>query len=351
MRLGLLGWPGAGKTTLFNALTGQRQATGTFSSATHTAVVPVPDARIDRLSAVFEPRKTTYAEITFVDAAGERNPDTEGPGFPESLLEAVRDTDALVLVVRAFDDPRVPRAPGSTTPAADLESIEQELILRDLDRVERRLERLQKEGHKPDTAAERAALEKARDELHAERPLRQAEWSAEELSRLRGFQLLSLKPALVVLNVGEADLTAAPPPGIVPAPNRPVLQLSAQIERELSELPAAEQRDFLDQLGLDQPVRERFVRAAFALLDLIAFFTVGEDEVRAWSVRRGATAPVAAGRIHTDLQKGFIRAEVIHYDEFMRVGSMAGARTAGLLRLEGKQYSVSDGDILHVRHS
>ena len=349
MQVGILGWPGSGKSTLFAALTGRVEDL-TRSNEPATAVIHVPDARVDRLSSMYSPRKTTHAEVVFVDPGADRSPGAERPAFPEPLLDTVRNVDALAFVVRDFDDPSVPRPPGSKSAEQDLESIEQELILRDLERVEKRLERLHKEGNKPETSAERTLLEKLKLQLEEERPLREAEWSADQWARLRGFQFMSLKPVVVVFNVGEDEMGHG-----VPAPHertgRAVLRLCAKIECELLELEADERVQFLEQLGLEVSARDAFVRTAYRLLDLVSFFTVGEDEVRAWPVRRGSTAPVAAGRIHTDLQKGFIRAEVIHYDAFIRVGSMSAAKADGVLRLEGKNYEVHDGDIMHVRHA
>ena len=352
--LGILGWPASGKTTLFGALTGQ---TADITSAeTHRAVVKVPDPRVDELASRFKPQKVNWAEVTFVDPVGERNPMLERPSFPESLLEAVRDVDALVLVIRAFEDPSVARPPGSRSPAEDLLAVEQELILGDLARVEKRLKRLDKEGRKAETVAEHTALDKCLAQLDAEKPLRELAWGEGELSVLRGFQFLSLKPVLVVYNIDEAALgnppeDLAPESGATGAGSRLELSLCARIEKELLELEDADRKEFLAQLGLSQPARDVFLRKAYELLNQISFFTVGEDEVRAWAVRSGARAPEAAGRIHTDLQRGFIRAEVIHYDEFLAAGSMAAAKSAGTLRLEGKQYVVRDGDIMHVRHA
>jgi GTP-binding protein YchF len=350
VELGLIGLPRAGKTTLFGALTGLGfDAAGARQS--HTAVVKVPDPRIERLAAIFKPRKVTLAEVTFVDPAAERH-DAGGERvpFPEGMAAALRDVDALVHVVRTFHDPSVSVSPGAGTPAADVDAIEQELVLRDLTLVERRLERLRKERGKPENAAEQALLEQAFAHLDAARPLRELPWSSEQWARLRGFQFLSSKPALVVLNIGEEELgrTEPPPPGLE---RYQVLRLCAKVEREIAELAPADQRDFLAQMGLEAPARDVFIRAAYALLRLISFFTVGEDEVRAWPVADGASAWVAAGKIHSDIQRGFIRAEAIHYDEFLRAGSLAAAKTQGQLRLEGKEYRVRDGDILHFRFS
>ena len=349
MRVGFLGLQGAGKSTLFAAVAGGGRLPGRGTPQTAAAgVVRVPDARVERLSAIFSPAKTTFAEIVFLDPAVERGAD--GPALPEPMLAAVRDVDVLVLVVRAFAAPEVPRARGSVSAALDLQCLEEELVLRDLERADTRLRRLTKEGKKSETAVERQLLERVRAALESEMPLREMPWSEAEQVRLRGFQFLSLKPVLLVWNVGEEELQVPPPLPEV-RPWRQALVLSARIESELAALDAAERQEYLTSLGLAEEARDAFVRRAFHLLDLICFFTVGEDEVRAWPVRRGASAPEAAGKIHSDLQKGFIRAEVIHYDEFLRVGSFSAAREQGVLRLEGKQYEVQDGDIMHVRHA
>jgi hypothetical protein len=350
MELGLIGLARAGKTALFEALTGLRAESGGAARATHTAVVKVPDPRVDRLAAIFQPRKTTYAEVAFVDPAAERADAAPKGPFPETTANALRDVDALVHVIRAFADPSVSASPGSTTPAGDVRAMEEELILRDLALVERRLERLRKEHGKPESVAEMTLLEPALVHLESGKPLRTQSWTEEQHARLRGFQFLSMKPALVVLNIGEEELEAGAP-SLATLEGFRVLPLCVKVEREIAELPAAEQQEFLVQMGLERPARDVFLRATYELLDLLSFFTVGEDEVRAWSVRAGSTAVVAAGKIHTDIQRGFIRAEAIHFDEFMRVGSLTAAKSQGVLRLEGKEYRVRDGEILHFRFS
>ena len=345
MELGIVGLPRSGKTSLFGALTGQGLETGGPSRRKHTSTVKVPDERVDDLAGIYKPRKTTHAEVVFVDPGGEPPEAGERAILPEAVTAVLRDVDALVHVVRAFQDPSVARGPTSTSPAGDVAAFEQELILRDLGLVEKRLERLRKE-HRPEGAAELALLERVLAQLDAARPVRDLEWSEEQLGRLRGFQLMSLKPLLVVLNVGEEALEAPAVPEVPGA-----LRLCAKIEREIAELQPEEQREFLQQLGLERPAREVFIRRAYELLHLISFFTVGEDEVRAWPVREGATALVAAGKIHSDIKRGFIRAEVIHYHDFLRVGSLSAAKAQGLLRLEGKEYRVRDGEIVHFRFS
>ncbi len=338
-----MGLPGAGKSTLFAAVAGrQRNERGRGAA---TAVVRVPDARVERLAALFAPQKTTWAEIVFLGPATEHGNEPARGALPESMLALVRDVDVLAFVVATWGN-------GATaSPAEALARLEDELLLRDLEQVETRLQRLQRAGKKDPDQVERALLEQLRAVLEAEQPLREATWSDEQLWRMRGFQFFSLKPALVVLNVGEDGLGVAPA-GVEVRPGRLALALSALLEREVAtEIAPGEQRQYLGQFGLERPARDVFVQNAYRLLDLVSFFTVGEDEVRAWPVQRGSSAPEAAGKIHSDLQKGFIRAEVIHYDEFLRAGNLAAARAQGLLRLEGKSYIVQDGDIMHVRHA
>lgn len=351
MELGLIGLARSGKTTLFDALTGQHVSTGAGARGVHRAVIKVPDPRIDRLSEVFRPRKTTYAEVTFVDPGADRTESADRVPFPEAQANALRNVDALVHVVRAFADPSVPRAPGSTAPATDVEAVEQELVLRDLELVERRLERLRKERGRPENALEQAQFEQALAHLDAARPLRALGWNEEQLARMRGYQFLSLKPAMVVVNIGEEHVENPEAVSLAGLDAFRPLRLCAQVEREIGELPHSERQDFLAQMGLAEPAQDVFVRSAYELLQLVSFLTVGEDEVRAWPVQRGSTALVAAGKIHTDIARGFIRAEAIHYDDFVRVGSMAAAKSQGLLRLESKEYGVHDGDILHFRFS
>ena len=349
MELGIVGLPRAGKTALFGALTGQGLDAASHGRDKHTAAIKVPDPRIDRLSEIFKPRKTTYAEVVFVDPGAEPGDAAEYRVLTETLAGALRNVDALVHVVRAFSDPSVPRAQNSKTPLEDARGLEEELIMRDLGLIEKRLERLRKERGKPENAAEQALLERAQAQLDAAHPLRDLEWSEDQMGRLRGFQFLSLKQVLVVLNVGEEALGGPPVADAAGLPD--AIALCAKIEREIAELAVEEQREFLLQLGIERPARDVFLRAAYRLLHLVSFFTVGEDEVRAWPVRRGSTALVAAGKIHTDIARGFIRAEVIHYDDLVRCGSMSAAKTQGLLRLEGKEYGMRDGDIAHFRFS
>jgi GTP-binding protein YchF len=342
MKAGLVGYARSGKTTLFNALTGLHRGGGGRPQV-NLGAIKVPDRRIDALSAIFKPRKTTYAEMQFVDVPG---PAGKGTGLDAEALKALAGVDAFCLVVRGF--PAADGAPGD--PARELRDFDAELVLHDLALVEKRLDRLRKEQHKG--TGEFHELERLHGQLDAGDPLRTMRWSDAEEKELVHFAFLSRRPMLVVVNVPE-DAAAAPPPRDVEAAARErgceVLSLCAAVEAEIADLAPADQPEFLASLGLAEPAQARFIRAAYHLLDLVSYFTVGEDEVRAWPIHRGDRAPRAAGRIHSDLERGFIRAEVTHYDDFIALGSEAKARQEGKLRLEGKEYVVRDGDILNFR--
>jgi ribosome-binding ATPase len=345
MKIGISGFPRAGKTTVFNALTGLHAAVGGYGDPTkpNLGAIKVPDARVDRLSAIFSPRKTTYAEVVFVDfpGAGEHS-----GVLDQATLVQMRDADALVQVVRDFPDPITQDA---ADPARDIAAFKSELVLADLAIVEKRLERLRKEKGKEQ---EVELLERCAAALEAETPLRRVALGAAEERTLSGFGLLSRLPLLVVVNVAESA-AAAPLPETARSRLEtdavPSLLLCAQFEMEIASLDAADRTAFLADLGLTESARDRFVQAAYALLDLISFLTSGEDEVRAWPIARGTTAVKAAGKIHSDIERGFIRAEVVAYEDFIRYGSDAKCREAGKLRLEGKDYVVADGDIVHFR--
>ena len=347
MKVGIAGFPRGGKTTIFNALTGQHADVGGFTEPgkVHLGTIKVPDARIDRLTEIFKPRKTTYAEMVFVDfpAAG----DTAGShALDTATLTQMRETDALVQVVRGFADPITGDAPN---PGRDLANFKSELLLSDLVLIEKRLERLKKEKGKEQ---EHALLERCKVFLDAERPLRQMDFSGEEASAIAGFGFLSRRPLMVVLNVGEADVAGDMPAAVaefLAAEQLEGLVLSGKIEMEIAALDPDDRQAFLEDLGLKATARERFIRAAYELLEQISFLTSGEDEVRAWTIKRGTTAVKAAGKIHSDIERGFIRAEVVHYDDFVQYGSDAKCREHGKLRLEGKDYVVRDGDIIHFR--
>jgi hypothetical protein len=353
MQLGILGLPKVGKTTLFNTLTASRQETDKFavSDKTNIGVANVRDERLERLRDLFKPRRYVPATIQYVDIPGIKKGESA-----ESLdLAKLKTVDALVHVVRAFREPEILHSEGSIDPARDIATLDLELILADHDLVERRLERLDKavkRGLNPEEQRERKLLaEVILPALEAETPLREISLDADDERRLRGFQLLSAKPMLVVLNVDEAAVAAADPAalGIVLRPAVLAVTISAPIEEEIGRLPPEEQRDFLADIGLASPSVDRVTRASYELLGLLAFFTVGEDEVRAWTVRRGSKAREAAGTIHSDIERGFIRAEVVRWDDLLRLKTMAACREAALLRLEGKEYEMQDGDVAHFR--
>ena len=352
MQLGILGLSKSGKTTLFNTLTASQQATGKFSASaeTHLGAAAVRDPRLEQLRDLFEPRRYVPATVQYVDIPGLKRGESA-----ESLdLAKLKMVDALVHVVRAFTDPEIVHSEATVDPARDVEMVDLELILADHDLVERRLERLDKavkRGLTPEEQRERTLLsEVILPALEAETPLREVPLDAEDERRLRGFQLLSAKPMLLAINADEGRAAAAAAEfGVVPRTAVTAITVSAPIEQEISRLPPQEQREFLDDLGLAEPSLDRLSRASYELLGLIAFFTVGEDEVRAWTVRRGTRAREAAGSIHSDIERGFIRAEVVRWDDLLRLKSLAACREAALLRLEGKDYVVQDGDVVHFR--
>jgi hypothetical protein len=343
MKIGLVGFAGSGKTTVFNTLTGLNVPTG-FGGELHLGTVKVPDARIDRLSGIFKPRKTTFAEITFSDIPGEHG--AEKTGLTKKSLQQIRDQEVLCLVLRAFDNPALE---GQPDPAAELEAFHAECVLADLEIVERRLQRALRE--KTD-ALELAAFHMMKDALEREQPLRVLPANVLHRDMLKGYVLLTDRPLMVVLNRSEAEAAQQLPDQLaarIKELHAAGLVLSASVEAEIAQMDAADQAAFLADLGLSESAIARFIRTAYGLLDLISFFTVGPDEVRAWPIRRGTKARQAAGKIHSDLERGFIRAEVTAYEHFILVGSEHAAKEAGYLKLEGKDYEVADGDIMHVR--
>jgi hypothetical protein len=351
VQLGILGLPKAGKTALFNALTASRQATGKFraSNTTNVGVATVQDRRLEQLRDLYQPKRYVPAQVRFVDVPGI----DRGRGEILDLAE-LRMMDALVHVVRAFEDPELLHPSGSVDPQRDIAAIDLELILADYEVVERRLERLvqaQKRGLTDQEKRERALLsERVLPALEAETSLRRLDFDAEEAKRLRGYGLLSRKPMLVVVNVDEdvaGDPAAAA--GVEAPPGTGLLAVSARLEEEISRLDPTDQGDFLAEAGLDQPSAVRVVQAGYELLGLISFFTVGDDEVRAWTLRRGSTAVTAAGAVHSDIERGFIRAEVTGWRELIDAGSLAVCRERATLRLEGKAYPVRDGEVVHFR--
>ncbi len=355
MRLGIIGLPQSGKTTIFNALTRGDQPTsmsgGRFE--VHTAVVDVPDGRVDRLSGMFKPRKTIYAKVTYADIAGLEG-GSDKSGLSGTLLNQLSQMDGFVHVVRCFENASVPHPAGSVDPLRDLAALDNELALNDLIMVERKLERLveeRKKGGGRDKAVierEIALFDQFKNTLSADIPLRDIEIPHEDEKALSGFGFLSRKPVLLIFNLGDGQ---EPPRIDYPHQRSRVVPLQGKLEMELAQLPADEAEMFMADFGIQELGLQRVIEISYDLLGLQSFFTVGEDEVRAWTVRRGASAVEAAGAIHTDLQKGFIRAEIVAYNDLVTLGGMAEARSHGRLRLEGKEYIVQDGEIMHVRFS
>ncbi len=358
MHVALVGLPLCGKTTVFNALTGQQEATGPGSGRpeAHLAVVKVPDERLPWLAELFHSRKVTPAEVRFVDLAG-IPPGAARQGLPPQALAAVGEADALIHVVRAFDSPRAPHPAGSVDPARDLADLDAEFLLADLAVVERRVRRLNEEipkmprAEKEERERERALLRRLQQALEAESPLRDLDLSPEEQKLLRGFNFLTLKPVLILFNVGEDRLGQ---PGALVEALRPayarhqryaMAEICAAWEMDLLALAEEEAGEFRRELGLSEPAAGRLIRLAYELLGLMTFFTFVSEEVRAWPVRRGSTAVEAAGAVHTDMARGFIRAEVVGFGALQQAGSLAEARRHGLLRMEGRDYLVQDGDI------
>ena len=340
MRIGLVGYPGSGKSTVFGALTGIAVETGYGAGKENVGTVKVPDPRVDALAALYSPKKTTYAEVTFSDLGG-----GHGEGIDRAALNAMRSMDALCQVLRAFPD--AAGDPGD--PAAELSGLETETLLADLEVVEQRVARLAKDRSQP---RELELLQRVQAELEEETPVRRLELSDEEQRMLSGYSLLSGKPLLLVLNVTEEVVAEAAPTELEAAARERcigLVVLSAVVEMDIAQMEEADQREFVDSLGLEEPARNRFIRRAFELIDLISMLTVGPDECRAWSVARGTAAPRAAGKIHSDIERGFIRAEVVPWQELVERGSEAACKTAGVLRVEGKDYVVKDGDVINFR--
>jgi ribosome-binding ATPase len=356
VKVGIIGLPQTGKSTLFSLLTGGAPPVPGGRPEPRVGIARVPDARVERLAEMYRPKKKTPATVEYVDMPGV----AKGEGAALVDLPALRGVDALVHVVRAFASEVVPHPEGSIDPLRDARMLELELILADLGAVERRLERLEaniKKANKADDVAERGVMLKMKEALEAERPLRDLELSEEERRRVRGYALLSEKPLLLVVNMGEGQVKGAAgllaEAGLVAfaaeGRARAVCAVSAPIEAEMAQLSAEDAEGFREDLGLAEPGLDRVIRTSYELLGLISFLTAGEDECRAWTIRRGTRAQAAAGEIHSDIERGFIRAEVVAFDDLVKAGSLAACREAGTLRLEGKDYVVRDGDVINFR--
>jgi ribosome-binding ATPase len=360
MKTGIIGLPQVGKTSLFKILTKARIEEHGRSNPreAHIGVARVPDERLDKLSALYAPEKTTYATVEYVDVAAigqEALKET-------SYLTNLRNVDALIHVLRVFEEDAIAHV-GAIDPLRDAKSVEFDLMVSDLEQVEKRLERVAKDLKKGRTAeleSEHALLLRSKESIEKEIPLRELEMTAEEKKLIKGFMFLSQKPILYVLNIGESttlgdDLEAAVSryklEGIAGRTNAGAMAICGKVEAELAEMDDAEAAEFLESYGLRESGLVRLIRKSYELLGLISFFTAGEDECRAWTVPLGARAPQAAGAIHTDLEHHFIRAETIRWDHLLEAGSEAAARAKGILRLEGKDYIVQDGDVMHIRHS
>lgn len=361
MKIVITGLSNSGKTTLFNALTGQDIPTPPYPATEgepHMGVVKVPDSRLDRLAEIFKAKKTTYSTVEYVDYIGITKGDIKQN---RKVFEAIKDADTIVNVIRAFEEEAVVHPFDIVDPAADASTFETELRFGDLEFVERRIENMELsrvKGKKPDEE-EKKVLLKCKESLENDIALRDVRFTEEEIKSMRHMQFLSMKPEVAVVNIGESDINTERASDIVrkvkglygESQSVLVYELCAKAEMEIAGLPPEERKAFLDDLGIKSPVRDRLIRICYELLGLISFLTAGEKETRSWAIRKGSDAMTAAGKIHTDIQRGFIRAEVISYEDFMEKagGSMAAAREKGLLRLEGKTYNVKDGDIMEFR--
>ncbi len=357
MQIGIVGLPYSGKSTLFSTLIKHHGGEGaSHKSGAERGIVKVPDTRLDRLTEIFRPKKQVNTTIEYIKVPGLESDHSESKGLPARFLSNLKTVDTLLLMVRNFKNEYYPHPLDRIDPAADIQFINSEFLISDLMIVENRIERLEKTIMKTQDEKEKrelALMQRLQEQLEQEIPLRELTFSEDEAMIIKGYQFITAKPVLYVLNIAEDQISDAPQLEAAVAgqvgKNSVVTSLSAEIEKEISELDEDDTRVFLEEAGISEPALDKLIRASYELLGLISFFTVGDDECRSWTIKAGTNARKAAGAIHSDFEKGFIRAEVVHFDDFVRLGSLRKCRDEGILRLEGKQYIVKDGDILTIR--